>query len=67
MIVKGDPNPSIYCNNLPPRSETIIPINREENPSSTYVDLESLKPSASKHGDLKGKYKDNGMGEFTLN
>lgn len=67
VTVNGDPNPFIYCNNLRPKAETIIPINREAIPSSAYIDPESLKPSTSKQGELKGKYQDKGMGEYTLN
>lgn len=67
VIVKGNPNLFIYCNNLLPRSKIIIPINREETLPSTYIDPKIVKPSTSKQGELKGKYKDNGMGEYTLN
>lgn len=37
------------------------------NPSSAYVDPKLLKSSTSKQGELKGKYKDKGMVEYSLN
>lgn len=67
ITVNGDPNPFIYCNNLRPKTETIIPSNREAIPSSAYIDPESLKPLTSKQGERKGKFQDKGMGEYTLN
>lgn len=62
VTVKADPNPFIYCNNLRPRSEITIPINQEVVPSSTYVDLESLKVSTSKQAEIKEKFKIKNMG-----
>lgn len=67
ITVNGDPNPFIYCNNLRPKTKTIISSNREVVPSSAYIDPESLKPSTSKQGELKGKFQGKGMGEYTLN
>lgn len=67
VTVNGDPNPFIYCNNLRSHTETIIPSNREATPSSTYIDPESLKPLTSKQGELRAKFQDKGMGEYTLN
>ncbi|GLJ22222.1 hypothetical protein SUGI_0417710 [Cryptomeria japonica] len=66
VTVKADPNPFIYCNNLQPRLEITIPVNREVVPSSTYVDLESLKASTSKQAEIKEKFKikDMGCGEY---
>ncbi|GLJ17614.1 hypothetical protein SUGI_0306680 [Cryptomeria japonica] len=66
ITVNGDPNPFIYCNNLRPKTKMIIPSNREVVPSSAYIDPESLKPSTSKQGELKGKFQDKSMGEYTL-
>lgn len=36
-------------------------------PSVSYVDPKSLKASTLKQGELKGKYKDEGMGKYSLN
>ncbi|GLJ21626.1 hypothetical protein SUGI_0402520 [Cryptomeria japonica] len=67
VTVNGDPNLFIYCNNLRSHTEIIIPSNREAVPSSAYIDPKSLKPSTSKQGELKGRFQDKGMGEYTLN
>ncbi|GLJ33105.1 hypothetical protein SUGI_0666270 [Cryptomeria japonica] len=66
VTVKADPNPFIYCNNLRPRSEITIPVNREAIPSLAYVDSESLKASTSKQVEIKEKFKfrDMGCGEY---
>ncbi|GLJ06735.1 hypothetical protein SUGI_0046600 [Cryptomeria japonica] len=62
VTIKADPNPFIYCNNLRPRSEITIPVNREAIPSSTYVDPKSLKSFTSKQAEIKEKFKIKDMG-----
>lgn len=68
ITILGDPNPFMYCSNLKPKIESIIPSNREAPSSQAYIDPNSLKESTSKANEteVKIKVKEQGVGEYYM-